>query len=138
MSDELITPENVSKESLKSLFDAAFMEAGYDKDGDLFVQDRCKCFIFCDEEDQKKRVIRLRTYFRFEAGASDAQRLKCVNEINANYLIVCAVANDRVLMFKHDIPLDGGITKKAFVLLVKRFCSIPHDAVSDYGSDIVE
>jgi len=138
MSEELITPDNVSKEALKGLFDAAFMEAGYDSDGDLFVQDRCKCFIFCDEEDQKKRVIRLRTYFRFEAESTEGQRLTCVNEINANYLIVTAVANERVLMFKHDIPLDGGITKKAFVLLVKRFCSIPHDAVADYGSSIVE
>lgn len=35
MSNDLITPENLSKELLYSIFDAAFMEASWDSEGDL-------------------------------------------------------------------------------------------------------
>ena len=135
MLDELITADNVSKELLKSVFDAAFMDTAYDKDGDLFVRDRCTCFVFCDKE---KRVVYLRSYFRLTASASEIQRLTCANEINGNYLLVRAIVSDHTVMFGHDIALDGGISKKALVLLLKRFCRIPHDAVGDYGKDIVE
>ena len=135
MSDELITAENVSKELLKSVFDAAFMEVSYDSDGDIMVKERCRCYVFPDKEQHR---IWLLVRFDFKPTVGDYEKLACVNEINTNYLIVRAGVRGNVLQFTHDLSLDGGITRKALVLLVKRFCSIPHDAVADYGKDLVE
>jgi len=136
MSDELITVDNVSKDLLKSLFDAAFMEVTFDKDGDLLVTDRVKCFVLISKD---LRRIQLMTLFGFKPEATNLQRYECVNKINKDYVMVRAVvgAND-TLFFTYDLLLDGGISKRAFVLQVKRFCSIPHTAVSDYGADIVK
>gem|GEM_PF-724770 len=136
MTDDLITTENLSKELLKSVFDAAFMDASYDKDGDLLIQEKCRCFLF---PDQEKRRIRLHTQFGFKPSSSELQRLECANLINKDYILVrAAVGRNNTLLFTYDVSLDGGVSKKALVLLVKRFCSIPHTAVSDYGADIIE
>jgi hypothetical protein len=135
MPDELITTDNVSKELLKSVFDAALMDVVYDNEGDILVKEQCKCLVILDKE---KRRIALLTQFNFKPTARDNEKLTCVNQINKNYIIVRAFVFDRILRFTYDISLDGGITKKALVLLVKRFCSIPHIAVADCGKDIVE
>lgn len=136
MTDELITPENLSKEMLKSVLDAAFMETSYDKDGDLKVKDECNCFVFPNEEHKDR--VQLFVMFGFKSGTSELQRLQAVNRINTEYIIVrAAISNNDVLRFTWDIPIAGGITKKAFVLAVKRFCSIPHDAVADCAGDVV-
>ena len=136
MLDELITAENLSKEFLKSILDTAYMETSYDEDGDLTVKERCSCFVFPDEEDKSR--IRLMTIFSFKSESSELDRLQSVNRINSEYAIVKATVRetDR-LVFNWDIPIAGGITKKAFVLAVKKFCLIPHDAVADCANDII-
>jgi hypothetical protein len=134
MSEDLITQENSSKESLKSVLDAAFMETFYDDDGDLKVKEGVNCFVFLEKDR-----IQLMAAFGFKPDASELLRLQAVNRINAEYIIVKAIVgkNDS-LIFSWDIPIAGGISKKAFVLAVKRFCSIPYNAVADFANDIVE
>ena len=136
MAEELIAPDNLSKEYLKSIFDAAFMDTSYDSDGDLKVQEGLNCYVFPEQE--RKDRVRLMTMFRFKPEASELLRLQAVNRINTQYIIVKASASESgMLVFNWDIPITGGITKKAFVLAVKRFCSIPHDAVADCAKDVV-
>lgn len=136
MADELITPDNLSKELLKSVLDTAFMDTSYDGDGDLVVKEGPRCFVFPDKE--RKNRVNLMVAFGFEPETSELQRLQAVNKINREYLIVRAFVTSRdTLHFTWDIPIDGGITKKAFVLAVKRFCSIPHLAVADCAKDVV-
>ncbi|MGQ9688925.1 MAG: hypothetical protein ACUVXF_09095, partial [Desulfobaccales bacterium] len=52
-------------------------------------------------------------------------------------LIRASVLNNDALEFSYDIALDGGILKRSFIQLVKRFCNIPHEAVHEYGREIV-
>lgn len=135
MPDELITPENVTKEMLKDVFDAAFMESSFDKEGDLVVRDDVNCYVLLSE---KKDRIALLTMFGFEDGVSELKRLQCVNNINARYIMIRAVSGaNNILRFEYDIMLNGGVSRKALVLTVKRFCAIPRSAVSDFGADIV-
>lgn len=137
MTDELITPDNLSKELLKSVLDTAFMETSYDSDGDLKVKDRVNCLVLPNME--RKDRVQLNAFFGFKAGTSELQRLQAVNRINTEYIIVkTVVGKNDTLRFTWDIPIAGGITKKAFVLALKRFCSIPHDAVADCANDVVE
>ena len=39
MSNDLVTPDNLSKEVLRDLYDAAIMSTSFDDDGDLKVSD---------------------------------------------------------------------------------------------------
>ena len=136
MSEELIPPENLSKELLKDVFDAAFMDASFDEDGDLKVKDQVTWYV-CPSE--KRDRIRLLAQFAFEPSTSELERLECANHINDEYTIVRASVgkNDR-LRSSYDIPTAGGVTKKALVLTLKRFCSVPQEAVREYGQDTVQ
>ena len=135
MSDDLITPENVSNDLLMSVFEAAFMDASYDSDGDIMVKDKCRCWVF---PDKQMRRVRLMVLFGFKSTAREMDKLTCVNKINSDYILVRATVQDTKLKFTYDVSLEGGVNKRAFVMLVKRFCSIPHEAVNDYGKELVD
>jgi hypothetical protein len=134
MSEELITPDNLTKEYLKSIFDAALMDTSYDDSGNLRVKDGVICLVI-PEKDR----IKLLAIFGFKPGTSELLRLQTVNRINNNYIIVKAyTGNDNnALVFDCDIQIAGGITQKALVLAVKRFCSIPLAAVAGCAKDVV-
>lgn len=134
MSAELITSENLSKELLKSVLDDAYMQASYDSDGDIVVTDGINCIVLPSKD--KSRVL-LTCQFGFDPEASELLKLQAVNRINSEYVLVRAfVLEENHLRFSYDIPINGGITKKAFVLAVKRFCGIPRDAVKEHADDI--
>jgi hypothetical protein len=136
MPEDLITPENLSKELLYSIFDAAYMDVSYDSDGDLMIQDDVRCFVIPNEKTKDR--IRLFTLFGFNPESSELDRLESVNRINNTYIMVRATSsNNDTLFFDYDICVKGGITRKNLVLTVKRFCSIPRDAVSEYCKGIV-
>jgi len=135
MSEANITAENVSRNKIKEIFDAAFMESSFDEDGDIKVIERCKCFVRVDKE---RRRINLLTLFGFKSGVSEFEKLQCANMINSSYIMARASVKGDVLAFTYDICLDGGVSASQVVKTVKRFCSIPHEAVNDYGRDIVK
>ena len=134
MSEDLITPENLSKELLKSVFDAAYMETSYDDDGDLRVKEDVRCWVLLPGE--KRDRIHLLTIFGLKPEASRQQRLELANEINKEYVVVRAFINSSdSLSLTYDFLLEGGITKKALVLGVKRFCGIPRLAINELDRD---
>ena len=138
MQNEILTPENVSKDVLKAAFDAAFMDATFDSDGDLKLKDEVTCYVFLRE---KNDGIRLSTGFGFKEGTSELQQLQLTNKINDEWRIVRAYANPEklTLKFDYEILLNGGISVKNFILSVKKFCGIPRDAIADADKDgIVE
>jgi hypothetical protein len=136
MSNEPVTTENLSRELLKSVFDAAYMSMTFDKDGDIVLQEQCKCIVIPDKE--KRRIV-LMAQYGFKASASESEKMAAVNKINKDYIIVRAIVIDQILRFTYDVILDGdGITPKSLVSLVKRFCAIPPAAVADYAKDIVD
>lgn len=139
MTEELITPENLSKELLKSVFDAAYMDTSYDDEGDLRVKEGLRCYVLLPSEAKDR--IKLLTGFGFKPETSEQQRLEFVNELNKQYIVVKASARKDSLQFEYDILMSGGITKKALVLMVKRFCGIPLGAIEDIekqlGADMV-
>jgi hypothetical protein len=136
MNNDLITPENVSKEMLKSVFDAAYLNATLDSDDLLSVKEDSTIFISLNEAKDK---ISLATYYRFTADSSEVRRLQLVNKINNEYIIVRAIAeSDDTLCFSWDISIEGGITPKNFVLSVRRFGSLPRAIIQNCETDIVE
>lgn len=137
MSDNMITAENLSVEMLKEIFEAAFMDATIDEDGDLLVKEACKVFVRPDLE--RKNSIRFFTLFGFNDSASKMDRFECANKINNEYLMVTACATDNCgLIFRYDLAIEGGIPKKGLVLAFKRFASIPHAAAADHGQGLLD
>ena len=135
--DSLITPENVSNELLKSVLDAAFMEPDYDDKGYLFIREGGHdCVIFLNE---KKDRISFGMYYAFKPRSSQRARSQCINRINDECILVKAIAfGEDNLRFEYDLFIAGGITKRNFVLALKRFCSIPLQAIREYGEDCVK
>lgn len=136
MQEDLITAENLSPELLKSVFDAAFMETKLDADGEIIVQDEVKVRVQVNQE--RKDRVRLLSAFGFKSDSQPLARLQCANQINAEYIMVCASAEEDILFFRYDLLVAGGVTKKALVMAVKRFASIPQGAVTDHGKEIVK
>lgn len=138
MSEELITPENLSKELLKATMDAAFIESSYDSDGDIKVRDVIVCWVLPNVETKDR--IKFLAQFGFQPTATQMQRLECVNKINSEYILLKTVVGSKnnVLRVEYDLLVTGGITKKAFVYALKRFCSIPRAAISEHGAGIVQ
>jgi hypothetical protein len=135
MSVHLITPENVSVELLKDVF-AAYMDTSFDEDGDLIVKGECQVYITITPD---KSSIRLMTIFRIREESSLETRLEAVNKINNEFIIVKAHSTDNnKMIFTYFFILAGGLTKKALVLGLKLFDSIPRVAINDYAKDIIK
>ncbi|TAD77287.1 MAG: YbjN domain-containing protein [Oscillatoriales cyanobacterium] len=129
MSDDLVTPENVSKAFLQELFNDALMDVSVDSDGDLVIQEDIVCYVFLSENQER---IRLLTLFGIAENADRLKCLECVNAINSEYLLVKAyIESEKTLAFEYDIYLKGGVTRKYLALAVKRFCNIPRKAVAE-------
>lgn len=134
MSEELITPENLSKELLKAVLDASYTDAEIDSDGDVWVRDACGCLVVPNGGS-----VQLLAYYRLKPETDRVSRLECANQINDRYIVVRAAVTDADrLVFDYTVPVAGGITKKAFVLALRRFCSITAQAVADLSDDMVE
>lgn len=132
---DLITPENVSTETLKTIYDRALMETSYDKDGDLRVKDGICCRVF-----SKNDRIRLLLVFGFKSFVDDQRRLECINNINLEFIVVRASVGrtNNALFIDHDIMITGGITTDALVHTTRRFLAISIAAIAEHGKDLVD
>jgi hypothetical protein len=98
MKDELITPDNLSKELLKSVLDAAYMETSFDNEGRLIVKERVTCLVFPNQE--QKDSVELVALFNLKPETSELLRLQAANRINAEYIadLVNTHLNDAIFL----------------------------------------
>ena len=135
VSDELIHPEDVNAASLKQLFDDAYMEASIDTDGDVRVKDKYSCFL---RPDADGKVIAVYSIFGAAEGALPEGKMDYANRVNDQVkLIRASVMGDGRFFFDYYIPVDGGITKKALVLVTRRFFSCIDVAMSHDTGNVV-
>jgi hypothetical protein len=133
MSAEIITPENVSVELLNDIL-TAYLETSFDEDGKLIVMGDCSVYVTVTPD---KSAIRLATVFRMKDESSPEDRLTAVNRINSDYMIKAFCTDNNMLIFSDYFLLAGGLTKKAFVLGMKRFDSIPRAAICDHAENLI-
>jgi hypothetical protein len=135
MSEQLVTPDNLSKELLESAFDSAFMDTSFDDDGDLRVCDGgIRCYVLV-----RKDRIRLMSLFGSEEGASREDLLEFANRVNDEYVVIRAsVTAKGTVCFDYDILVTGGVTTKAIVLATKRFLGIPVEAIQEHGKELIK
>ena len=119
MEDELVQPEQVNAEMLRKLFADAYMDASIDKYGDTLIVETYRSNVVPDLDGTWLRV-----YAVFEANpdAAPDDKLQYANRINREMVIVRVhVQESGRFTFEHFLPLEGGITRKALVLAVRRF-----------------
>ena len=135
MSDEFIYPEGINAESLKQLFEEAYMEVSVDTDGDLIVKDNYRCYL---RPDTDGRLISIYAIFGGSAGAVDADKLAYINRVNDQVkLIRASVSANGKFFFDYYLSVEGGISKRAVVMAVRRFFSCLGSALREDTGNVV-
>lgn len=124
--------KQLSNDVLKSIFDAAFLEAEIDSDGDLFVKDDYTVWV---DGMPDKDCFGFRCYIGIEDQHSRASLLECCNSFNFSYLglrVFVGPKND-VLGFSYHVLMKGGgkIEAKEIVRLFRYFQEVVRDALDD-------
>jgi hypothetical protein len=118
-TEDLITPETVTKEDLHALFEQAFFTTRFDSDGDLVVKDRYNTFVMPAEDG---RHIRLMSLFGAKEGVALDAKLRLANRVNEKLLLVRSYVDEGGrFVFEHYIWLEGGVTKRNVVLATRSF-----------------
>ena len=126
-TEEVVHPQNISKDMLQSLFESAYMDTSRDSDGDLRVKDGYSFYVFPHKEGNRILLI---AGFGAKPESSIADRLSFVNKVNDDLVVIRAYMRDNSnFAFDYSIPVEGGITKRAIVLATKFFAAVLQDAL---------
>ena len=138
MATELVTPDNVSVEMLRDLYEAAYMDVALDEEHGL-IRIREELAARAHLSESKERIQLLAVY-GLKEDAQRIDRLELVNRINENYVLIRAgIDDDGDLWFDYCILLKGGLTKKAIVQATRAFLMLVPKAVNECDEDgIVE
>ena len=135
MSDEFIYPEGINTESLKALFEEAYMEVSLDTDGDLIVKDNYRCYL---RPDTDGRLISIYAIFGANAEALQPDKLAYINLVNDQVkLIRASVSANGKFFFDYYLSVEGGISKRAVVMAVRRFFSCLGSALREDTGNVV-
>lgn len=131
----MITRTNASVKYLKAIVDTAFRSSEVDKDGDINVDARCRVWIFCLPDEYR---IQLFAQYKMKPESTELERLRAVNSINREYIMVKADFRDSGLLpLRYDICLEHGVSEVAFCRTIDRFASVAYDAVHDCAGNLL-
>ncbi|MBC7256982.1 MAG: YbjN domain-containing protein [Chloroflexi bacterium] len=135
MSDELVYPQDISKEALLAIYQTAYMDAEIDDDGDILIREDYRHFVFPEEDG---RAIHLATFFRSREGAPVEEKLAYANRVNDELVLIRASYTERgAFCFDYYIPVQGGITKQAIVLATRRYIALLRSALARDDQNVV-
>jgi hypothetical protein len=133
--DEFIYPEAINSDTLKQLFEEAYMEVSVDTDGDLIVKDNYRCYL---RPDQDGRLISIYAIFGAATTAAEADKLAYINRVNDQVkLIRASVSSNGKFFFDYYLSVEGGISKRSIVMSVRRFFSCLGSALREDTGKVV-
>src|SRR5215204_2315159 len=135
MADDMLTPENVSIETLRGILDAAYMDTNVTPEGELTVKERFTNRFWWPENRSRVQIF---CSIRCNEKATVDAKLRYVNKVNDKLPSLRAVLMEAG-HFTMDIviPVQGGIAKKAFVLAFRSFLSQVNDAMAMDADDVL-
>lgn len=135
MSDEFIYPEGISQDTLKKMFEEAYMEVSVDTDGDLIVKDNYRCYL---RPDPDGRLISIYAIFGASATAAPEDKLTYINHVNDQVkMIRASVSANGKFFFDYYLSVEGGVSKRAIVMSVRRFFSCLGSALREDTANVV-
>ena len=134
MSAELVTPETVTIEMIRDIYEAAFMEATLDEEKkQIRIKEEVLARAFLSESKERLQIV---AYYGVKEDAQRIDRLELVNRINEQYVLIRAgIDDDGDLWFDYCVLLKGGITKKAIVQATRVFLMLVPKAVNECDED---
>lgn len=121
--------EDVTLHNIKTYFDAAFIKAEFDKDGDLKItQDGMKTFVKIDKD---KKLISFIAVWGLKASVPELKKLQLVNRFNDKLIFVrFSMPNSTRLWCDYQFLYDGGVTPYAIVRNYRLFANVVKAAVA--------
>jgi hypothetical protein len=134
MTADLVTPDNVSIELIRDVYEQAFLDAVLDDEKkQIRLREEVLARAFLSESKER---LQLMAYYGIKDDALRTDRLELVNRINENYVLVRAgIDDDGDLWFDYCILLKGGVTKKAIVQATRVFLMLVPRAVNECDED---
>lgn len=134
MSEQMVTQNEVTLESLKKLFEDAYFETEID-DGELRIQGDYRYWV---ELDDKKQFIRFYIGLKTNESAKASALIEFANEINHSLRVVRACINkNKIIKFDWYVWLCGGLTKRNVIMAFKEFQEVVNVAISKDKSDLL-
>ena len=138
MATELVTPDTLSAEGLRDIYEQAYMDVTLDEEHGL-IRIREELLARAHLSESRERIQLLAVY-GLKDDAQRIDRLELVNRINENYVLIRAgIDDDGDLWFDYCILVKGGVTKKAIVQATRAFLTLVPKAVNECDEEgIVE
>jgi len=134
MSNELVTPETVTLEAVRDLYEAALMDVTLDAESGFVVIDD-EIVARAKLSDTKER-LQLIAFYKVREDSERIDRLELVNRINDQYVLVrAAVGEEDDLWIDYGIVLKGGTTQKQIAHATRMFLKVAEMAVKDCDED---
>jgi hypothetical protein len=130
---EVVQADAVTKDLLKALLDAAYMNVSIDEDGDVMVKDTFRFWVIPAENG---RWVRMFAQFKGNPEATMGAKLEYVNTVNRDLHVVRAYLRDNGgFTFDQYIPVEGGVSRRSIVFAVRGFDSLLKSALDlDVGN----
>jgi Putative bacterial sensory transduction regulator len=130
MSNELVTPETVTLEAVRDLYETALMDVTLDEESGFVVIDD-EIVARAKLSDNKER-LQLIAFYKVREDTERIDRLELVNRINDQYVLIrAAVGEEDELWIDYGIVLKGGATKKQIAHATRMFLKVAEMAVKD-------
>lgn len=131
----ILMPDEITTANIKPFFDAAFLNAQIDKDGDLEIEDDgVRTYI---RVDPRRKIITYYSSWEIKASVPEARKLAFVNRLNDKMVFVrYCIAGPTTLWCDYQCLYEGGITPYTIVNNYRQFARIV--AVSWAGQDANE
>ena len=113
MAERMILPEEVTNTRIKTIFDEAFMESDFTENGEVRVTEGGIKVLLSVDADRK--LLRYLMLFGYRGGASPADQLELVNELNKNIIFMRAWSFGNGIAFDYALPYDGGLPPKQVI-----------------------
>ena len=134
-SDDVVYPEQITRDSLYDLFASAYFNVNRDSDDDVYLKDMYTIWVFPQQEGNQ---VRLMAQFKGNAEAPRETKLEYANAINDGYRLVRAyIDRDGDIGFDYFLVTEGGTTRRNIVLAVRRFVQYVQIALQQDSQNVI-
>ena len=120
-SDAVIDHSTMTTQTLKKVFEDAYLEVLSVDEDFLTVKDTYSLYVTL--YDESNRYIEFVIFNGFKDGVSDMAKYKFVNQVNADLIEITAYydTSRNQAVFKYDLWIEGNVTAKDMVKAFKAF-----------------
>jgi hypothetical protein len=134
-ADDVVYPNQITTDFLYTFFRDAYFNVQRDEVGDVYLKDPYMVWVFPQQDGEQ---IRLMAQFTANTDVPRIVKLEYVNGINDKLRLLRAYVDaDEDIGFDYYLTIEGGITKRAIALAVRRFSDYVRSAIQRDKDDVI-